>query len=148
MMNNKIPVALVFCLVTVSVSLAQPLSGQHLPNDWKSCSVDWLRLGPKDGSLSWCYLTVSECKFRKYEGNDHQQKCKIGFDRKYKDNSKDHCARPSSKYITVKRTGSSNGYDQWSYSGLALHPLKSEQGEIYQPDYSKWDVQLIFAYER
>eukprot|EP01135_Chromosphaera_perkinsii_P006719 Nk52_evm6s564 gene=Nk52_evmTU6s564 len=145
MMNNKIPVALVFCLVAVSVSLAQPFDGQGVPKGWKTCSVKWLRLRPKEGPRSWCYLTVFECKFRKYEGNDNQQNCDIGFNPKYMGNSTDHCPKPSSKFITVKRTGSSDGDDQWSYSGLQLHPLKSEQGETYEPDYSKWYVQLGFA---
>eukprot|EP01135_Chromosphaera_perkinsii_P008667 Nk52_evm1s1443 gene=Nk52_evmTU1s1443 len=67
MMKNKIPVALVFCLVAVSVSLAQPLVEQGESNGWPSYTVESLHVdgrgwqGPEE---LICTYPIQKCKLK------------------------------------------------------------------------------------
>eukprot|EP01135_Chromosphaera_perkinsii_P001138 Nk52_evm88s158 gene=Nk52_evmTU88s158 len=99
MMNNKIPVALVFCLVAVSVSLAQPLVEQDVANGWQSYIVDEIEItfGGIDSHQIHCFFPIVNCVM---EEEAAQRNCKIETERTTKE-----CPKPVSKSIALKRIG-------------------------------------------
>eukprot|EP01135_Chromosphaera_perkinsii_P011417 Nk52_evm1s2394 gene=Nk52_evmTU1s2394 len=129
MMKNKIPVALVFCLVAVSVSLAQPLVDQDVSNGWQSYTVEMLKIaGGEDPDRISCFYIIHKCVI---EGEVSEQTCDITTDEEMP--AIEYCPEPTSKNITLKRTGE----NELSYNGLQLknptHVIpESAEGTIKQ----------------
>eukprot|EP01135_Chromosphaera_perkinsii_P008211 Nk52_evm1s1180 gene=Nk52_evmTU1s1180 len=96
MMSNKIPVVLVFCLVAVSVSLAQPVVEHGVSDTWQSFTADKLRIV---GKTSTCIYRISNCDL-----GDRKtiEICKI--ENEGAPDPKE-CPAPTSKTITLERTG-------------------------------------------
>eukprot|EP01135_Chromosphaera_perkinsii_P003755 Nk52_evm1s255 gene=Nk52_evmTU1s255 len=69
MMNNKIPVALVFCLVAISASLAQP----DLSNGVKTYIPKKFKIVSRENQNLYCWYRIIDCKVNE---NDWEH-CKI-----------------------------------------------------------------------
>eukprot|EP01135_Chromosphaera_perkinsii_P001500 Nk52_evm3s188 gene=Nk52_evmTU3s188 len=132
MMNSNIPVVLVFCLVAVSVSLAQPLVEQDVSDEWRSYIVNQLRIeGSESLHRKPCNYAFAKCVIK---GDGSEQKCEFknlkgGADTK-------DCPAPTSQSITFKLTGD----NVLSYTGLKLenpehHIPASAKGTIEQCNY-------------
>eukprot|EP01135_Chromosphaera_perkinsii_P008059 Nk52_evm1s1104 gene=Nk52_evmTU1s1104 len=113
MMNNKIPVVLVFCLVAVSVSLAQPVVEHGVSDTSRSFTVDRLRIARKEGDTDSCIYPIRNCELGYGESKLSKKICHIettrGRDLK-------ECPEPLFDTFTLERTGDT----QLSYSGLHL----------------------------
>eukprot|EP01135_Chromosphaera_perkinsii_P008221 Nk52_evm1s1188 gene=Nk52_evmTU1s1188 len=143
MMSNKIPVVLVFCLVAVSVSLAQPVVEHGVSGKWRSFTVDKLRIVAKTSTCIYrigsCDLgdtkTIEICKIENEGAPDPKE-----------------CPAPTSKTITLERTGDRILY----FSRLKLtNPTRpiptSEKGIIFYDAHRKsyiaeYPLQYIFIH--
>eukprot|EP01135_Chromosphaera_perkinsii_P001174 Nk52_evm13s160 gene=Nk52_evmTU13s160 len=117
MMNNRIPVVLVFCLVAVSVSLAQPLVEQDVSNGWQSYTAQRLAIKGPTNTVGGgnCYYVIKECVIK---GEVSEVKCIIKNDKGGP--GRNECPAPASQFIILTRIGEFNLY----YSGLKLtNPL-------------------------
>eukprot|EP01135_Chromosphaera_perkinsii_P011038 Nk52_evm1s2321 gene=Nk52_evmTU1s2321 len=109
MMNNKIPIALVFCLVAVSVSLAQPHQGlsKSTQSYYTVDGLNFFTWNVIEGEKEFdCWYYINHCDISKQKP---KAKCIIYESNRYR---KD-CPILHSKHITFELTG-----DELSYSGL------------------------------
>eukprot|EP01135_Chromosphaera_perkinsii_P001102 Nk52_evm52s158 gene=Nk52_evmTU52s158 len=119
MMNIKIPIV-VFCLVAVSVSLAQPLVEQDVSKGWDSKTAWGFKIKGRESShypeRASCYYGIVNCI---KENNAYTYRCEL---RQTKGASRD-CPPPKSNFFDLNRSGKC----EVSYSELKLenptHPI-------------------------
>eukprot|EP01135_Chromosphaera_perkinsii_P001171 Nk52_evm10s160 gene=Nk52_evmTU10s160 len=108
MMNNKIPVVLVFCLIAVSVSLAQSADEQDVLKESQTYyNAEELQFFSFNAVKYFkCVYRLTQCKI---SVQTPEPRCEISETNQHEGD----CPILDSKHITVKLTG-----DELSYSGL------------------------------